>query len=222
MTKLEIASLLIEQVKTTGLFPARWIGCDSTFGSDHEFLDKISTDYYYFADIKSNTKVWLERPEIGIPPYKGKGRRPVKKQPLEKAVSVSDIANNPSLTWHTVTLGEGAKGPIVARVACLRVIKCRDNLPGKEVWLYIRKHTDGKIKYAFSNAPEDMPLKELNRAAIMRWPIEQSFEVGKSELGMDQYEIRSWRGWHCHMLFVFLAQLFLLEVQHKFKKKLQF
>ena len=52
----------------------------------------------------------------------------------------------------------------------------------------------------------------------MRWPIEQSFRDGKTHLGMDHYESRLWKAWYRHMLFVFLAQLFLLEVRMDFKK----
>ena len=221
MTKPEIASLLLERAKEYGDFDAKWVGCDSIFGMNYDFIDSISDDHYYFADIRSNAKVWLEKPEIEIPPYKGRGRRPSKKRPLKDPISVSEIAEAPSLEWEEVILNDGAKGPIVAEIACLRVIECRDNLPSKEVWLYIRKFKSGKQKYALSNAPEDIPQEELNKAAIMRWPIEQTFEHGKSELGMDQYELRSWRGWHCHMLYVFIAMTFLFEVQQKFKKNNQ-
>ncbi len=219
MTKPEIAFLLLERAQEFGYFDAKWVGCDSIFGMNHDFIDSISDDYYYFADVRSNTLVWLQRPKVELPPYKGIGRRPSKKRPLTDPISVSDIAEDPSLEWEKVILNDGAKGPIVAEIACLRVIECRDNLPGKEVWLYIRKLKSGKTKYAISNAPEDIPKEELNQAAIMRWPIEQTFETGKSELGMDQYELRSWRGWHCHMLYVFIAMFFLFEVQQRFKKK---
>ncbi len=95
MTKLEVALKLLDKVNNTGFFPAQWIGCDSFFGCNKELLDEIARDYYYFADIKSNTKVWLERPEIGISPYKGRGRKPSKKRPLTASISVSDIAKDP-------------------------------------------------------------------------------------------------------------------------------
>ena len=222
MTKTEIALKLLENVNNTGLFPAQWVGCDSAFGCNKEFLDEIGKKHYYFADIKSNTKVWLERPEVGIPSYKGRGRKPTKERPLVNPVSVSDIAKDPSLTWRKVILGDGAKGPVVSEIACLRVIESRDDLPGQQIWLYIRKHTDGKIRYAISNAPRDISLKELNKVSIMRWPIEQLFETGKSELGMDHYETRSWNGWNRHMLYVFIAQLFLFKIQLKFKKNSNF
>lgn len=47
----------------------------------------------------------------------------------------------------------------------------------------------------------------------MHWPIELTFEVGKDELGMDQYETRSWLGWHHHMTLVMLAHQFLVWVR---------
>jgi SRSO17 transposase len=52
----------------------------------------------------------------------------------------------------------------------------------------------------------------------MRWPIEQCFKEGKDQLGMDKYEHRSWPAWHRHMLYVFLAQHFLLRLRLRFKK----
>ena len=76
-----------------------------------------------------------------------------------------------------------------------------------------------QIKYALSNAPEDTSMKELVRVSGARWPIERCFQENKSELGLDHYEHRSWTAWHRHMRLVCLAQLFLLRLQIKFKKK---
>lgn len=94
---------------------------------------------------------------------------------------------------------------------------CRNDLPYQEEWLYIRKLENGDIKFSFSNAPADIPIKELDKAALMRWPIEQSFKICKNHLGMAEYELRSWLGWHRHMLYVFLAMLLLILIQGKFK-----
>ena len=52
----------------------------------------------------------------------------------------------------------------------------------------------------------------------MRWPIEQCFHEGKDQLGMNNYEHRSWPAWHRHMTYVFLALHFLLRVRMQFKK----
>lgn len=122
--------------------------------------------------------------------------------------------------WQKVTVAEGAKGPIRAKVARVRVVESREGLPAQDLWLFIRRSlNDGQIKYVFSNAPEDIALQEMVRVSGLRWPIEQCFQEGKSEIGMDHYEHRSWNAWHRHMTFVFLAQLFLIRIRHRFKKK---
>jgi SRSO17 transposase len=221
-TKQQIALGLIEQVMGTGDFPTRWLGCDATFGTDIDFLNTLPNDLYYFADIRCNTLVFTKKPRIGLPPYKGRGRRPSKLKVLAgqpKAKSVSDIAASKRLCWKSVIVAEGAKGPIVAKVARIQVYLARDDLPvGDRQWLFLRKNTDGKIKYAISNAPKQIAFAELIKASTMRWPIEQCFQEGKGQLGMDNYEHRSWPAWHRHMIYVFLALHFLLRMRLKFKK----
>ena len=219
-TKPQIAGDLINKIERTNLFPAKWIGCDATFGSDWEFLEALPNGKYYFAGIRSNAQVFLQKPIVGLPPYQGHGRRPCKQRIMKgKAFTVGNIAKSKRCVWSRVKLAEGAKGPIMADVACLRVYPSRNGLPqGSSVWLFLRRTTDGQIKYAFSNAPEDTPLSELCKAATMRWPIEQCFQDGKSQVGMDHYEHRSWPAWHRHMIYVSLALHFLLRLRIQFKK----
>ncbi|RJX24617.1 MAG: IS701 family transposase [Dethiobacter sp.] len=218
-TKVQIAWEMLEKTVKSGAFAGRWVGMDSYFGKNTALRDAIGEKYYYFADIHSNTLVWLERPEISLSPYKGRGPYPKKKRPLTDPVPVSKIAKDPTLPWETVSMGEGAKGPITAEVVRLRVIEHRDGMPGPEYWLFLRKNANGEIKYAFCNAPEDIPMEELIRASSMRWSIEQLFQEGKSYLGMDHYEVRSYPGWHRHMTLVFLIMHFLLGVRREFGGK---
>lgn len=222
-TKPQIALALINKVADTGLFPAKWIGCDATFGSDINFLNSLPQQMYYFAGIRSNTQVFLEKPEIGLPPYKGRGPRPKKIKVLPgqpESQKVSKILQSDKIRWTPVILAEGAKGPIVAEVVTLRVYLSRNGLPEKNgCWLFIRRTQDGQIKYAISNAPEDIGFSELCEASTMRWPIEQCFEQGKSHLGMDDYEHRSWPAWHRHMMYIFLGLHFLLRLRLDNKKK---
>ena len=68
-----------------------------------------------------------------------------------------------------------------------RVIEDRDGLPGNEIWLYMRRLSDGKLKYSISNAPVDMPKSILDAQTLKRWPITASIfsviEVGQRPLG---------------------------------------
>lgn len=221
-TKPQIALDLIGDILKTNLFPAQWLGCDATFGQNHEFLKSLPANLYYFAAVGSDTPVFLEKPKTGLPAYAGNGPRPKKIRllPGEPAPqTLAALAGSKRLAWQPVVLAEGAKGPILAQVVCKRVYLSRAGLPeDTPVWLFIRKNQDGQIKYAISNAPADMPFEQLCRASTMRWPIEQCFKEGKDQLGMDKYEHRSWPAWHRHMLFVFLAQHFLLKLRLRFKK----
>ncbi len=219
-TKVEIARQLIQRVKERGLFHPRWIGCDCTFGSSRAFLDEVGQDCWYFANVRSDTLVWTDQPQVQVPRYRGRGKRPTKPRVVSgPALTVTEIAGGPEVVWRWRKMADGAKGPVMAEVARLRVIPSRDGLPGKECWLVIRKYPNGELKYALSNAPKSISFRKLTRAATLRWPIEQCFQEGKEQLGMDHYEHRSWPGWHRHMVFVFLAQLFLLRLRYSFKKK---
>ena len=87
--------------------------------------------------------------------------------------------------------------------------------------MIIRRNLDdpAMIKYFFSNAPANLPLNEFVRLSGMRWPIETIFEEAKGEVGLDQYEMRSWQGWHHHMLLVSLAHHFLVRLRIHFQEQ---
>jgi len=84
-----------------------------------------------------------------------------------------------------------------------------------------RSLTDGELKTYLCNAPPDVPQQRLSRTSGMRWPIESCFEVSKQELGMGDYEVRSWRGWQHHMTLVIVALAFLVRLTGRFEKTLR-
>lgn len=225
-TKNELAQTMLNQILRRGLFQAQWIGCDAAYGSDHAFLDglELPEGVWYFAAIRAKEQVFLRYPEPIVPETK-RGRP--RKYPVlsQDPISVQEIAEDTTIPWETVVLAEGAKGPILAERKILRCYACRNDRhrnyrkPGDEIWLYLRKYANGEIKYFLSNAPSDLPLQELDRAATLRWPIEQCFEECKSNLGMGHYECRSYSGWKRHMLFVMIAHLFTIQIRENFKKK---
>jgi len=51
--------------------------------------------------------------------------------------------------------------------------------------------------------------------AKSRWPVEQSYRELKQELGFDDFEGRSYRGWQHHVTLVFLAYAFLVAERRK-------
>ena len=63
--------------------------------------------------------------------------------------------------------------------------------------------------------PEKMQCLKLSRS---RWHIEQYFQSGKFDLGLDHYEGRSWTGFHHHLVLSALAYLFVMVIYHSVKK----
>ena len=75
-----------------------------------------------------------------------------------------------------------------------------------------------KHDYCLSNAPADTPLAELARAAKAEHRVEECLQRAKSEVGMSDYEVRTWRGWHHHHALVFMATWFLVLEARRGKK----
>jgi SRSO17 transposase len=215
-TKNEILLDSITKIVETGKFPAKYIGVDSAYGGDSDFLDSLPEGLVYFADVPFDTRVFTSRPETFIPEYSGKGKMPTKSKTEAVPIEVKVIAENPDIPWNAVVLGIGAKGPIITKDKIIPVVETRKGLPGKDVWLYVRRLENGKIKYALCNAPTDAPAEEVRKPALMRWSIEQCFNECKDYLGMDQYETRSWNAWHRHMLLTFIAHLFVIKLRALF------
>jgi len=216
-TKPQIALNLISKIEQSGLFKAKWIGADCLYGNSKEFLDAVSDKYWYFADIHNNSQVWRVQPTFELPEYKGKGPYPKKMVATTKTEPVSAIADDDTIPWREMYLGEGSKGPIYSEVKCTRIYRAfpeeDGEVPIESCWLFIRRLENGQIRFSVSNAPVSIPVAELGKISLMRWPIEQCFKEAKDELGMDHYEFRSWTAWHRHMLLVFIASAFLLEIR---------
>jgi len=225
-TKNEIASEQIRSIIECNKFDISWIGCDAAFGCDHKFLKSLPKSVFYFAATKENELVFLEMPQMIIPKSTKVNGRPFKHpRPSVLAVTVKEIAENERIPWEMTVLAQGTKGPVNAQIKCIRCLSCESTTqygnyisPGEWIWLYIRRYSDGKIKYFVSNAPENTDRSTLDRLATMRWSIEQCFQECKSYLGMTHYETRTFQSWHRHMLFVMIAHLFTTLLRVALKK----
>jgi SRSO17 transposase len=225
-TKPEIGLELLRRAIQRGSLPFAWVAADALYGDSPSFREGVAElNKWYFTEVKRTTQIWRCRPEVHVPEWKGRGRHPTRlrlRNPAEHPLSVTELVTSiPKESWSTATIKEGSKGPIVCDFAFLRVIESRANLPGPEVWLIIRRNLDDPnvIKFYFSNAPTETPLVEFVRISGMRWPIETIFEEAKGEVGFDHYEMRSWLGWHHHMLLVALAHHFLVRLRVRFQKQ---
>jgi len=205
-TQQQLALELLRPLLATQRFGGDWITCDCSFGNNEPFLEQLPKDFYYLAEIACTRKVWP----------KACAAKPQLEQTgctVEQLLKVKGLLN-----WQTHKMAEGEKGPLVAAFARIRVYLSPERTPESERWLLLRNDANCKIKYALSNAPQATPMIQLVRVSGARWPIERCFQEDKSELGLDHYEHRSWTAWHRHIRLVFLAQLFLVRLQIKFKK----
>jgi len=244
-TKLELAAELVEEVQRSRRVRARWLTCDEGYGQDPALLDRVAaTGLWYLAEVPGLTRVWplhdpatgldCPRPWVWVPPTpSGRRGRSYTKERLHpdspRHVRVDTLRPQiPDHAWRRYRILEGSKGPLVADFAALRVVTTRHSMPGPEVWVLFRRAVgdptedageEPEVKIYLSNAPADIPLGELVRVSGMRWPIESCFAEGKGDVGLDHYEVRSWRGWHHHMTLVILAHHFLVRMQQRLNQR---
>lgn len=223
-TKPEIGLTLLHRALQRDSLPFQWVVADCLYGDAPAFRDGVDQmGKWYFTEIKSTTLAWHCRPDVYLPEWKGRGRHPTRLRlchPADRPLSVQELATAiPPEGWTVATIKEGSQGPLLCHFAFLRLVEARHNLPGAELWLIIRRNLADptEIKFYFSNAPATTPVIEFVRLSGMRWPIETIFEEAKGEVGFDHYEMRSWLGWHHHMLLVSLAHHFLVRLRIRFQ-----
>ncbi|MGH7491974.1 MAG: IS701 family transposase [bacterium] len=184
------------------ILPFQWILGDEAFGRDTKLLNKIANKgKYYFVEIPCNTLIWQPRA-----PHEYVSKR------VDKLAATLDARH-----WRRVIVHEGTKGPIIAEIAVLREVFSEQALPAREEWLVVRRQSKtqplSKWKFYRCNAPKQTSHDKLAELTAWRWPIESAIEECKTELGMDHYEVRSWRGWHHHMTMTMLSHHFLVRTR---------
>ena len=220
---------LLRRARAVGTLTGRWVTADAGFGAVPTFRDALDAEgWRYVAEVPSTTRVFTATPcSETIVLHPNHPARPVEITPA--AVAVAAVAATlPPTAWHPLTVGLGALGPRAYAFAAVRVWECRDDAPGRETWLLLRRDLDAptsgsdgssQVKYAFSNAPAETPLSSLACVGAARWTVETEFQQGKNEVGLDEYEVRSWRGWHHHVVLCLLASAFLLTLQQDWGEK---
>jgi SRSO17 transposase len=200
-TKAEQAIAMLQHAWAQGV-PMRWVTGDEVYGDSTALRDVVAANgRWYVLAVRSDRFVWSERPAVEAPRRWGTGRprtRPRLGADAPTAVPLSAVAAAwPDRRWQRLTVSEGEKGPLTYDWACARVIESRDQLPGPESWLLVRRSVSDptELAYYLSNAPADTPRLKLAQVAATRYTIEQCFEEGKGEAGLDEYEVRYWHSW---------------------------
>ena len=174
---------------------------------------------HYVLAISAKCPVWAERPSMAAPTPQTRGRPHSKLRLASEAPSVSTVstlvASWPAEQWQRLTVAAGEKGLRTYDWAQGRVVESQRGLPGPAGWLLARRSvvdpTD--IAYYLSDASIDTPLRTLACVAAARWTVEQCIEESKSEVGLDEYEVRYWHSWHRHITCAMLAHAWLAHIR---------
>jgi len=217
-SETQLALEMLQAAQARGHLTAAWVTGDDTYGKSPEFREAVAAaGFQYVLEVPADTPVWPQDPTWETPVWSGKGRPPEPHPVLAERQTVRErAAALPAAAWQEIAVAEGAQGWRTYRFAAARLRETRDGAPGQELWVVYRQNLDAsEPRYYFSNAPADTPLAALARVAAARWPIETEFETAKSDIGLDEYEVRGWPGWHHHITMCLLAGVFLLRMQQE-------
>lgn len=224
-TKPQLGLAMLREARRHGTLTGTWVTADSLYGGSPELRDGLDAEgWLYVLEVTSQQRLFTQPAQTEIPSWSGRGRKPSKVRLVagsaEPQTVATIVAGLPSAAWHTLSVAEGAQGPRTYQFAAVRGWECRDEIPGRATWLLARRNGDGsELKYALSNAPQTMAIETLARVASTRWCIETEFQTDKGQIGLDEYEVRSWRGWHHHIALALLAGAFLVQLQQAWGEK---
>lgn len=182
--------------------PCAWVLADSVYGSDSRLRRMLEARHQpYVLAVRTNQTLRLSTAE-GL----------LQTDPAQLA---DDL---PPEMWTAHAAGEGSKGIRLYDWARITLPWTVDE--GFERWLLIRRsRSDAQDRaYYFAFAPTGTTLAELAGAAGLRWTIEECFQRGKEELGLDHCEARSWHGWHRHMTLCMAALAFLAGLSAQLRR----
>jgi SRSO17 transposase len=220
-TKPELALALLRAARARGHLQGRWVTGDAVYGGNPAFRDALDADgFWYVLEVPSTTLV-CPLVAAGAPPAPLAPGTWRPRPDLAPPCTVAEVAAAlPPDHWHLEHVADGAQGPRRYQLARRRVREVRDDVVGGELTVLFRRHPDGsELKSYLVNAPAAVPTLTLARVGSARWTIETGFEQAKGEAGLDEYEVRSWAGWHHHVTLALLAGLFLLQLRRQWGGK---
>ena len=215
-TKPEIALAEIDRVRAAGL-RFSCVLADAGFGSSPDFRHGLDERALAWAVGIPCTQL-VYPTTVRLRPARTPSGRPAK-HPLPNRPPRSAAEMLETQRWRRITWRNGTKGPLNARFTAVRV-RVADGptnaegtrLPGEELWLIGEWRDSGEKKYYFSSLPKRTSLRRLAAFVKARWSCEQVHQQLKQELGLGDFEGRSWTGLHRHALMTCIAFAYL---QHR-------
>lgn len=192
-TRPEQVREMIEAARAAGV-PFAWFSADEEFGQNPGLC------------------AWLET--TGIPYVMAVPKNTQFTEAAGTVVQCDKLAGRlPRNTWQRRACGIGSKGFRVYDWALI------DSTDPHHQYLIRRSLDDGELAYYHCHNPHRAPVTELVHVAGARWPIEECFGSGKNEVGLDNYQVRTWDAWHRHITLAMLTHTFLTITTHKAKKR---
>jgi SRSO17 transposase len=192
-TKGELAKRMLKRAFAAGV-PAEWVVGDTVYGYEELRIWLDEQHKHYVLAVPETHAVWVQ------------GRQ----QPVGLLAALL-----PPQAWVVLSAGEGSKGPRLYEWAWLQLPDEAEGQHERTRFLLIRRSLadSGKRAYYRVAGPAQTTLPEVVRVAGSRWKIEEGYEQAKGEVGLDQYEVRTWRAWYRYITLALLAYAALVVVQ---------
>jgi SRSO17 transposase len=190
-TKVALGRRMLARALDAGL-AAAWATADEFYGGDRGLRrDLQGRDVGYVLAVAKSHRVEL---------------------PIGRLRADQAVARLHRRCWNRLSAGKGAKGERNYEWAWLRITPPDDETVGHH-WLLIRRNiNDGELAYYRCWSPEPTTLATLVRVAGTRWCVEECFQAAKSEVGLDQHQVRRWRSWYRYTTLVMLAHAILAVI----------
>jgi len=197
----------LDLVRTAGRErPHGWVAGADEFGRASAWRAHLRLDgERYVLDVPSNTLV--RDLSDRRPPVRAGGRE---RRPVFARAEVW-AARQPKGRWRKFRLRDGTKGRRDVKALPPWVqTKDADGCAGPRERLVVLRTwaTKPQTWYTLSNAPQEVPLVAVVRAHGERQGVDELFEDGNQEVGLNHDEVRSWTGWRHHLTLALLALWF--------------
>jgi SRSO17 transposase len=215
-TKVELGWQMIQRVKTQGL-PFEGVACDDLYGRNQEFRQKMDhSGLLYMAEVPSDTQVYLQKPDFGIPEHKRGQAGPIftRSRVLSEdaPVEVRQLISSTEMPFQRYAVRTTERGVLNDPFAMRRIWTVRSGELAEE-WLVLRQEDEQRYTYALSNAPTETPLEHLAWLKCTRHFVERSIQDSKSEIGWDELQAQKYRAWEHHLAMTILASWFIAQTK---------